>query len=248
MPKRIVIVGATSAIAEHCARTWLQREAVDLVLIGRNKEKLETIAADLRVRKPNADISTLVADFENTQSISNTLENISSSAPVDIGVIAHGLLPDQTGCQNDLDSCRHALDINAISPALFAEAFAAYFEKHNHGTLAIISSVAGDRARRSNYVYGSAKSMLSSYADGLRHRFAGTAVKIVLIKPGPTETPMTAHLEKNRSRLAPVEVVAKAIVHAVDAGKPVAYVPAKWALVMLIIRNLPWMIFKKMDI
>jgi decaprenylphospho-beta-D-erythro-pentofuranosid-2-ulose 2-reductase len=131
---------------------------------------------------------------------------------------------------------------------LFAEAFAGHMQKANSGTLAIISSVAGDRGRKSNYVYGAAKGLVTRYTQGLQHRLAGTDVKVVLIKPGPTDTPMTVHLKQQGSRLASVEDVAARIVEGIDQAKSLVYAPAKWALIMMIIRHLPNFIFKKLDI
>ena len=112
----------------------------------------------------------------------------------------------------------------------------------------MIGSVAGDRGRRSNYVYGAAKGLVERYLEGLRHRLAGTGVRVVLVKPGPTDTPMTAHLKSAGVRLAPVEQVAADIVRACDRGRAVVYTPAKWALIMAVIRNLPRAVFDRMDI
>jgi short-subunit dehydrogenase len=120
--------------------------------------------------------------------------------------------------------------------------------KANDGTLAIIGSVAGDRGRKSNYAYGAAKGLVARYVQGLQHRLAGTGVKAVLIKPGPTDTPMTAQLKQQRSRLANVEDVARVIVKAINQGNPIVYVPAKWALIMMAIRHLPNIIFNKLEI
>ena len=121
-------------------------------------------------------------------------------------------------------------------------------EQAQHGTIALIGSVAGDRGRQSNYVYGAAKGMVTRYAQGLQHRFADSAVKVVLIKPGPTDTPMTAHLKGQGAKLAPVESVAKQMVDGIAAGKPVVYAPKKWWLIMMIIRHLPGFIFNKTKI
>jgi hypothetical protein len=114
--------------------------------------------------------------------------------------------------------------------------------------LALIGSVAGDRGRKSNYVYGAAKGMVTRYAQGLQHRFAGSAVKVVLIKPGPTDTPMTTHLKAQGAKLTPVEEVAKGIVDAINRGQAVAYVPGKWRLIMWVIRHLPGFVFNKLNI
>lgn len=246
--RRIVIVGATSAIAEHCARLWAQAEPVDFVLIGRSAGRVERVAADLRVRGPQADVSVVEADLLEPTAIQATVDTIVAQGVVDVVLIAHGSLPDQDACQNDLKACREALDVNGISPVLYAEAFAKHLAKANQGTLALIGSVAGDRGRKSNYVYGSAKGLVTRYAQGLQHRFAGTGVKVVLIKPGPTDTPMTARLKASGAKLAPVEAVARQIVMAIESVKPLTYAPRRWRIIMAIIRHLPRRIFDRLDI
>lgn len=246
--KRIVIVGATSAIAGHCARRWVEGAAVDLTLLGRDAARMERVAADLRVRSPQSDIRVLQADFLDPAAIAATVDAIVAPGAVDIALIAHGSLPVQHACQEDLQACREALDVNGISPVLYAEGFAKHMARSNRGTLAIIGSVAGDRGRKSNYVYGAAKGLVTRYAQGLQHRFGGSGVKVVLIKPGPTDTPMTAHLKAEGARLAAVEDVARGIVTAIERGRPVAYVPGNWRLIMLVIRHLPGAIFNKLNI
>ena len=246
--KRIVIIGATSAIAEHCARLWVQREPVELTLVGRDLQRIERVATDLKIRSPQTGIQNIQAEFLDPDAIDTTVENIARSGHIDVVLIAHGSLPEQADCQDQLQACYDALEVNGISPVLYAEAFAKRMAKANHGTIALIGSVAGDRGRKCNYVYGAAKGLVTRYAQGLQHRFAGTGVKIVLIKPGPTDTPMTAHLKRKGNKLAPVEGVAKQIVDAVEAGKPVVYAPGRWWLIMMIIRHLPSAIFNRMDI
>ena len=246
--KRIVIIGATSAIAEHCVRLWVKDEVVDLTLVGRDLGKTERVATDLCVRSPQAVIRVLEANFIDPLAIGQLVDGIVAEGAVHTVLIAHGSLPDQTVCQQDLMVCHEALTVNGISPVLFAEAFAGHMEKNNHGTLVIIGSVAGDRGRKSNYVYGAAKGLVARYAQGLQHRFAGTGVKVVLIKPGPTDTPMTAHLKQQGGNLAHVEDVAQLVVKGTNQGKPVVYAPDKWALIMMIIRHLPNLIFNKMKI
>ena len=245
--KRIVIIGATSAMAEHCARLWVENTNVDLTLVARNAEKAERVATDLRVRSPQSVIRVLEANFIAPLAIQKLVDEIVAEGIVDTVLIAHGSLPDQDVCQQNLTECNEALTVNSISPVLFAEAFAGHMQKAKLGTLAIIGSVAGDRGRKSNYVYGAAKGLVTRYAQGLQHRLANTGVKVVLIKPGPTETPMTALL-KQQGGLAKVEDVAKVIVNAINQGKPVVYAPAKWALIMMVIRHLPQFIFNTLDI
>lgn len=245
---RIVIVGATSGIAQHCARLWAQSQPIDLILVGRNPERLEAVAADLLVRNPQAEVRVVTTDFLDPAAIQTSVDAIFDKGAIDIALIAHGSLPDQSECQAKLTQCQSALELNGISPALFAEAIAGHMAKLDHGTLAVIGSVAGDRGRKSNYVYGSAKGLLTRYVQGLQHRLAASAVKIVLIKPGPTDTPMTAQIKATGARLAPVEEVARSIVKAIAKGKAVAYVPGKWALIMWVIRHLPAFVFNRLDI
>ena len=245
--KHIVIVGATSAIAEQCARLWLAQEPARLVLLARDAGRVARLAADLRVRHPQAAIEAVVADFDDAQAIAAQVAAIVAHAPVDIVLIAHGWLPDQTGCQQDIACCRQALLINGVSPLLYAEAFAQHMERAGHGRLALIGSVAGDRGRKSNYIYGAAKGMVARYAEGLQHRFAASGVRVVLVKPGPTATPMTAHMPGQGSMASAAEVALR-IVRGVERGQAVVYAPPRWRLIMWVIRHLPAVVFNRLDI
>ena len=244
--KRIVIIGATSSIAEHCARLWA-KEPTDFSLVGRQQGRLDLIAADLKVRSPQSRISTYLRNFVDPEAIKSTVAALCST-PVDIVLIAHGSLPEQQACQSNLTLCQSTIEINAVSPVLFAEAFAEHLEKQKHGTLAIIGSVAGDRGRKSNYVYGAAKGLVARYTEGLQHRFANTGVRVVLIKPGPTDTPMTAELKAMGSNMASPNAVAQCIIDGIAKNQRVIYAPKIWSLIMLVIRHLPAFIFNKMNI
>ncbi len=244
--KHIVIIGATSSIAEHCARLWVT-EAIDLTLVGRDQQRLGLIAADLKVRSPQSHIATCTAHFTDPESIKTTTSRLCANH-IDIVLIAHGALPEQTACQDNLELCQSTLEINAVSPVLFAEAFAQHLSRQGNGTLAIIGSVAGDRGRKSNYVYGAAKGLVARYAEGLQHRFANTGIHVALIKPGPTNTPMTATLKAKGSKMASPNAVAQCIVSGIARKKPLIYAPKKWAVIMLVFRHLPSVIFNKLDI
>jgi short-subunit dehydrogenase len=245
--KRIAIIGATSSIAENCARIWAQQGSVELILVGRDQRKLEVVTADLLVRSPNTKIEIMVTDFSNPTAIQKTVDSLFETAPIDIALIAHGTLPSQQDCQNNLKLNYSTLEINGVSPMLYAEAFAQHMAKLNKGSLAIIGSVAGDRGRKLNYVYGAAKGLITRYAQGLQHRFANTNVSVVLIKPGPTNTPMTAAM-KGSEKFATPEEVAKLITVGIDAKKTVIYAPAKWRLIMMVIRHFPSFLFNKINI
>lgn len=245
--QHIVIVGATSLIAEHCARAWVKKP-VRLTLLGRNTPQLTRIANDLKIRSPQSDIRSEVIDVEDRTQIQQCADRLFAESGVDCLLVAHGSLPEQKACENNLADMEQTLRLNGISPLLFAEAFAKHMASRNSGTIAVIGSVAGDRGRRSNYVYGAAKGLVDRYLEGMRHRFAGTGIKIVTIKPGPTRTPMTANMAVVPAGLAEPDAVARDIVEGIAAGKSVIYTPAKWQLIMLIIRHLPAFIFNRLNI
>jgi short-subunit dehydrogenase len=250
-PPHIAIVGATSGMAEHCARLWASRANARLTLIGRRPEALARIADDLRVRNPAATVAVIgQRDARDPVDIERVVTQANALAPVDIALVAHGLLPEQAAIQDDLQRCAEALAINGDSPVLYAAAFVRQMVARGSGTVAVIGSVAGDRGRKGNTIYGAAKAMVDVYMQGLQHRLAieKSAVRAVLIKPGPTDTPMTASLRAKGARLAPVEQVAAGIVRAIDRGQPVAYLPARWRLIMRIIRHLPRWVFNRVDI
>jgi decaprenylphospho-beta-D-erythro-pentofuranosid-2-ulose 2-reductase len=246
--RRYVIVGGNSAIAEHCARIWVTKEDLDLTLVARNKERADSVAADLKVRSPNSVIRVIESDFLMPESIEKIVSDIYLAGVVNCVLIAHGSLPDQKACEGNLTRNSGEISINGVSPALFAEAFAAEMSNSNKGQIGIISSVAGDRGRKSNYIYGAAKGLLTRYAQGLQHRFAGTDIVVSLIKPGPTQTPMTAHLIGDGTKLADVTTVAQGIVDGMAKKRSVIYTPGKWFVIMMIIRHLPHIIFNRMDI
>lgn len=246
--KKIVIIGATSVIANHCAKIWI-KESVNITLVGRSHERLKIISHDLSVRNNKSIVSTKVLRFMDLNEITRTVSQIFAEGVVDIVLIAHGFLPDQTKCQSDLNLNKEVLEINGISPALFAEAFVQQMALANRGMITIIGSIAGDRGKKSNYVYGAAKAMLSEYARGLQHRLAQTNIQVLLIKPGPTDTPMTRKIKAHGLKLADPQEVAKQIVAAINKSKSgTLYTPAKWQIIMLVIQHLPSFIFNKLKI
>lgn len=246
---RILIVGGTSTIAEHCARVWLKKQPCELILLGRDSEKLQRVINDLKVRNPDANVQMQLINFLDVQAIQTCIQTLNQQAAIDIALIAHGNLPNQEQCQIDLAQCQQSIEVNAISPVLFTEVIVQCMIERNHGKLAVIGSVAGDRGRKSNYIYGASKALIDTYVQGLQHRLAlmNSKVTAILIKPGPTATPMTAGIT-GKGKLASPEHVAQDIVHAIETGKAAVYTPKKWAIIMMIIRNLPFFLFKKMDI
>jgi len=246
--KRFIIIGATSSIAEHCARLWIAEAPINLTLVGRDASRTKSIADDLKVRSPSSAITVVSGNLVEPDSIQRLVDQILKDGNADCALIAHGSLADQSACQQDLALTAEELSINGISPVLFAEAIANSMVRAGHGTLGVIGSVAGDRGRKSNYVYGAGKGMITRYVQGLQHRLAGTEVAVILIKPGPTRTPMNAHLGDSGPSLADVAKVAATIVSGMEKRRSIVYAPRRWWLIMMIIRHLPRFIFDKIDI
>ena len=242
--KRVLIVGATSAIAEHCARIWAAR-GDELFLVARNEARLQTIVADLRVRGA-AQVTTYCTDLNN---IDRHVELLAAADEalnaIDIVLIAHGTLSNQKSCEKSVDETLTEIQTNALSTISLLTLLANRFEAKKDGTICVISSIAGDRGRASNYVYGSAKAMVTGFASGLRQRLHKSNVAVVTIKPGFVDTPMTAAFKKGFLRKKPNAVAAK-IVTAIDKKKADVYVPLIWWFIMLLIRILPSQIFKRL--
>ncbi|MCX6402631.1 MAG: SDR family NAD(P)-dependent oxidoreductase [Actinobacteria bacterium] len=244
--KRIVIVGATSTIATECARIWNLEDNVEFILVARDKSKAKRITKDLQVRNPNNHSMIEEIDFEKPKQIESLVEEVASK-PIDTVLIAHGILPNQKEAQSNPRLVKEAISINASSVAMFAECFASEMQ-FTGGTIGVIGSVAGDRGRKTNYLYGASKALVETFTRGLAHRFAGTSLKIVLIKPGPTATAMTAELTQKGQKQANPSLVAAQIVKGMKAGKPVIYTPGIWRWIMLIIKHLPSQIFNRLNI
>jgi short-subunit dehydrogenase len=250
---RVAVFGATSAIAEQCARLWAARGA-RLVLVGRHAARLQATAADLALRGA-AQAETLVADFDRLEALPDVVDQALATlgGGFDIALVAHGTLPDQAACERALDATLAALVTNGSSAVglLHALALAAEHQLDGGGpapALAVISSVAGDRGRQSNTTYGAAKALVSAYASGLGQRLAKRGIAVVLIKPGFVDTPMTAAFDKRGPLWASAERVARAIVAAIDARRPLVYVPGFWWAIMTIIRAIPERLFRRLSL
>jgi decaprenylphospho-beta-D-erythro-pentofuranosid-2-ulose 2-reductase len=245
-PRKILVLGATSGIAEATCRIWAAQGA-SLFLVARNAEKLAAVAADLRIRGANY-VDTAVADLDDTDKHPQLLAHaINSLTGMDIAYLAHGILGDQAEAERDFETAAQIFYTNLMAPVSLLTWLANYCVQRRSGTLAVISSVAGDRGRKSNYVYGSSKAGLSAFLGGLRNRVDREGVRVVTIKPGPTRTAMTAGLPKSEG-FADVDSVAESIVSAIDKRRDVLYVPFHWRPIMWVIRSIPERIFKKQNL
>ena len=244
--KKILIIGASSAIAEAAARIWAQR-GDQLFLVARNEERLNTLAADLRIRGAAQAIG-FAMDANDLERHAGMLDAAYAGlGGLDTVLIAHGTLSNQKACEASVELMVSEVKTNALSVMALLTLIANRFEAQRSGRIGIISSVAGDRGRASNYVYGSAKAMVTAFTSGLRQRLHRSNVSVTTIKPGFVDTPMTAALKKGALWAKP-DTVAAQIVKAMDDGKSEVYVPGFWRWIMMIIVLIPNQIFKKIQL
>jgi decaprenylphospho-beta-D-erythro-pentofuranosid-2-ulose 2-reductase len=244
--RKILIIGAASAIAEATARQFA--EAGDaLFLVARNQDRLNILAEDLRVRGA-ATVSSFTLDVLDYDLHKPALEAaIAVMGGVDIALLAHGSLPHQKDCEEQFDVARRELEVNAISSISLLTHIANYFEEQQQGTIVAISSVAGDRGRQSNYLYGAAKGALTIFLQGLRNRLFRSGVSVITIKPGFVDTPMTAEFTKGALWAKP-EKIADVIVRSIDKKRDVVYAPWFWQIIMWVIKLIPESIFKRLSL
>ncbi|APV49933.1 short-chain dehydrogenase [Betaproteobacteria bacterium GR16-43] len=244
--ERIVIFGATSAIAQATARRVAAR-GVRLHLVARDAAKLEAVRADLAAR--GATVTAAVADLDVTTHHAKLLDEAERAlgGSIDAALIAQGTLPDQAACERDFTRVEAEIRTNFLGPASLASELANRFEPRGAGCIVAISSVAGDRGRASNYVYGSAKGALSIFLGGLRSRLHASGVHVVTVKPGFVDTPMTAAFKKG-ALWSPPERIARGIVAALEHGGTEVYLPWFWWPILFVIRHLPEAIFVRLKI
>lgn len=245
-PRTVLVVGATSAIAHAVSRRYAAGGAA-LFLAARNAERLAAAAEDLRARGA-VRVETRVFDADDLAGQAALVEAVRRAYPrLDAALVAYGTLPDQPAVERDAGAVVEAFTTNATSVVALLTRLGEVMERQGHGTLAVISSVAGDRGRPSNYVYGAAKGAVSLFAQGLRARLAKRGVRVVTVKPGFVDTPMTAHLPKNPLFASP-ERVGATVHRAMERGADVVYAPGFWRPVMAAIRIIPERLFKQLDL
>jgi decaprenylphospho-beta-D-erythro-pentofuranosid-2-ulose 2-reductase len=244
--RNILIIGATSAIAEATARLWAA-EGARLYLIARNPAKLALACADLAVR--GAQVESAVLDVDDLAQQAPILEAaFAALGRIDAVLIACGTLPDQTACVRDVEQTLRALHTNSVSLIALLTLIAARMQQQACGTIAVIGSVAGDRGRKSNYVYGSAKAMLATFLEGLAGRLQPSGVRVVNIKPGLVDTPMTAAMRKGPLWSQPSAVARIISRRIASAPSGSYYAPRFWWPIMLVIRLLPNAIVYRLNI
>jgi short-subunit dehydrogenase len=245
-PRRILVLGATSGIAEACCRMWAER-GDHLFLVGRNAERLAAVAADATVRGAGS-VGVAVGDLDDTARHAELLARaVNGLGGMDVALVALGVLGDQAEAERDFAAAQRIVQTNFVSAVSLLTWLGNDCAQRRGGTLAVLSSVAGERGRKSNYVYGAAKAGLTAFTDGLRNRLDRQGVRVMTIKPGPVKTAMTEGM-KGSAKFADVDAVAATLVKAIDRGDDVVYVPGIWRVIMAVVRAIPERVFKGLDL
>lgn len=242
-PLHVLILGATSTIAEATARIYAT-EGAAILLAGRNGERLRQVAGDLRLRGA-AKIEIAEIDLATADAQASLAKLATSLGDVDHILIAYGLMTNQAAAEHDPGKTAAMMSVNFTSAAAWALAAANLLEKQGRGSMVVLGSPAGDRGRRKNYIYGASKAGIAILVQGIAHRFVGKGPRAVLLKPGPTATAMTSDMDQKG--MASPDQIAAAIRRAADKGGPIQYAPAKWRLIMRIVREFPYPIFNKLN-
>lgn len=241
---RAIVVGATSAIAGAMARQ-LAQQGYCFTLAARNSTHLELVAADLEARG-SGEIEVCLFDAMDPESWRELLASIEHQ-DFDMAIVGHGALPDQSTVESDPLLIAETLMVNGTSTLSLLGALAQKFKRQTRGTLIVLSSVAGERGRKSNYVYGSSKAAVTTFSEGLRMQLADTDVCVITALIGMVDTPMTAGLKKGLLWSTPA-LVANRILRSAARGAGTVYVPGYWRYIMLIVRLLPESILRRLPI
>ena len=245
--KKILIIGATSAIAQACARLWAKQGAA-FTLVARDAHKLQAISTDLLTRGAS-EVQNICLDVTQTHDLSAMVKSaMANLGTIDLALIAHGTLPDQQACVENVTLGMGEFDNNGTSSIALLTLLANTMEPQGSGDLVYISSVAGDRGRPSNYLYGSAKAAVNTFCEGLRARLFTSGLHVMIVKPGFVDTPMTQGLDLPALLVTSPEKVAQDIHKGIGKRRDTIYTPRYWRLIMLIIRCLPGPIFKRLNL
>jgi hypothetical protein len=242
----IVVFGATSAIGHAVCRKYAGSGA-NFSIIARNQEKLAIVKEDLLGRGALS-VAEYIADVEDQESLASSVAAVLNTLEsIDLLLITHGVLPSQQQSCSDYENFYSQFEVNFLSVVNIILALRERFEQQGSGAIAVVGSVAGDRGRKSNYAYGTAKGAVEIFLQGLRNEMFEKGVSVLTIKPGFVDTPMTADIEKGLLFASP-EKVAADIMNAIEKRKEVLYTPWFWRFIMLVICSIPEKLFKRLSI
>lgn len=245
--KNILVIGANSAIARAVSRLYAE-EHCRLFLLSRDAEQLALQKQDLQIRGAT-EVDCSVFDANNFSVHEAVIDQVLDRfGSIDLAFICHGSLSNQAQCEEHFDSALQEFHTNALSVISLLTCLARHMSVQRSGCIAVITSVAGDRGRQSNYVYGSAKAMVSTYLQGLRGRLFKSQVDVIDIRPGFVDTPMTHALKKGGPLWSSPEKVAHCIVDGIRKRKHTIYTPGYWRLIMLVVCSIPEFLFKRLKL
>ncbi|GAA5232884.1 SDR family NAD(P)-dependent oxidoreductase [Verticiella sediminum] len=244
--KKVVIFGATSAIAQATARKYA-RKGGRLYLLARDRNRLEIVAQGLR-EAGASEVHTAYFEASDidaqTQAIDTAIDGLSG---FDVALLAYGVLPDQRESEASVALALESLGVNAFSVIALLTRLANACERQRYGTLAVLTCIDGDRGRQSNYVHGAGQAALGVFLQGLRNRLYHCGAHVVTIKTGFVDTPMMATRPKGKLWSTP-ERVADGVLRAIDGKRNVAYVPGWWAPIMWLVKAVPEAWFKRLTL
>ncbi|AJP03459.1 short-chain dehydrogenase [Streptomyces cyaneogriseus subsp. noncyanogenus] len=245
IPQSLLVLGGTSEIALATARRLVARRTRTVWLAGRPSPALEQAAAGLRAL--GAEVRTVAFDALDPESHEAVLGKVFAESDIDLVLLAFGILGDQAHDEREPVSAVRVAQTNytgAVSAGLVS---AAALQAQGHGSLVVLSSVAGERARRANFIYGSSKAGLDAFAQGLGDALHGTGVHVMVVRPGFVRSRMTAGLEE-----APLATTPEAVATAIELGlrrrSETVWVPGALRLVMSAVRHLPRAVFRRLPV
>ncbi len=244
MNKNVLLIGATSDVAKACAYIYAEKQ-YNLVLAGRKPKELKVLADDIKIRH-NVSCDYLEVDLLDSNAHAEAINSLSEIPSITLCFA--GYLGDHDLAIKDWTEAERIIQTNYTGVVSFVNLIANHYEEQGKGSIAVLSSVAGERGRQSNYLYGSAKAGLTAYLSGLRNRLASKGVHVASIIPGFIDTRMTEELDLPKPLTASPQQVAKAVFSAVKNKKNVVYVLWMWRYIMLIIKAVPEPLFKKLKL
>jgi short-subunit dehydrogenase len=246
--RQAIVVGASSGIGAAVARE-LARRGARVGLVARRRAELDAVAKGIADETGDA-TRALVFEHDVTQGaeVPELLPRICHAlGGLDLLVYAAGVMPRIAEDEYDLEKDRAIVEVNVLGAMAWGNAVAERFARGRAGTLVGISSVAGDRGRRGNPAYHASKAALDAYLEAVRNRVGRLGVRVVTVKPGPVDTPMTQGLSR-LPLLVSADAAAKALLDGAARGRPTVYVPGTWRPIMFVLRNIPSAVFRRLDI
>jgi decaprenylphospho-beta-D-erythro-pentofuranosid-2-ulose 2-reductase len=244
-PTSLLLLGGTSEIGLAIAERYLTGGPVRVVLAGRQSPRLADAAA--RLTRAGASVETVEFDARDAAVHTEAVRKAFAGGDIDIAVVAFGLLGDQEKAWQDIDVAVELAEVNYVATVSVCVALAAEFRAQGHGQIVALSSVAGERARRSNFVYGSTKAGMDAFYTGLTEALRPDGIGVTIVRPGFVHSKMTAGMDPAPLSTTP-EKVAEIAVDAVTKGRELVWAPAALRAVMSVLRHIPRPVFRRLPV